>query len=417
MRILLPFCRSVPERTFYQDFHQGVTEALRELGHEPIRFSFATMGEPPREEAQALYRQIERGNFSAVLDLACWGYGLSQITLVMQDGSKQPIFDVFNVPYAGMLLDQPYNQAINGIQARRLYAAYPDLGHPEQMRLVFPELRLQGEIFAPPAIRPENDRSAAQWGSSRDIDVLYVGNLASDSLERFWHNRANGYWHDSYNPVVCDAIADAALAQPDRSFHLSVQAALAQLGKPPPGFDFGSQLRAVECFLRVNFRYDAVVSLARSGIHMRVIGKGWDKIGLPANVELGAETDYDGFFRLAGQAKICLDASTYLDGANDRVFSYALNRAVCFTNAASYLRRAFGKNDGMRFYSMRNLSELGEQVKMLLARPNELREAGERARQAVLSSHTWRHRVGGILDAMRLGSDTMTGVLPPVPRR
>lgn len=402
MRILLPCCRGVPEHTFYQDFHQGVTEALRELGHESIPFLFAAIGQAPQEEAERLCRQIEHGNLDAVLDLACWGFGLSQITVFTQHGGTKPIFDVFDIPYAGMLLDHPYNQAINGIRAPRLYATYPDMGHPEQMRLAFPELGLHGEIFAPPAIRPDNDRSAAKWWSDRDIDVLYVGNLESEALERFWRNRANRFWHSSHNPGVCDAVADAVLAEPDRSLHASVQAVIARLGTPPPGFDFSSQLRAVECFLRFTFRREAVVSLARSGVRMRVIGRGWGKVALPPNVELGAETDYDGFFRLAGQAKICLDASTYLDGANDRVFSYALNRAVCFTNAARYVRRSFGEDDGMRFYSMRNPSELGEKVNKLLARPDELCEAGERARQTVLSSHTWRHRVGDILAGMRL---------------
>lgn len=398
MRILLPFCRSVPERSFYQDFHQGTAEALHELGHEPIVFPFVAMGKPPEEEIDALYLQLEAGRVDAVLDLACWSYGLSQIA-VRQGGEEEPIFDVFDVPYAGMLLDQPHNQALNGIQARRLYATYPDLGHPEQARLTFPGLRLQGEIFAPPGIRPGNDRSAESW-PQRDIDVLYVGNLWTAALERFWRTPHAEIYEYPYDPGICDAIADAALAEPERSLHLSVHAALAQRGAPSPDFLFQPHLRAVERFLRATFRRDAVVSLARSGVRMRVIGGGWDKVALPGNVEFGEETDYEGFFRLAGRAKICLDASTYLDGANDRVFSYALNRAVCFTNAAGYLRRAFGGNDGMRFYSLRDVAELGEQVNSLLARPDELREAGERARRAVLAAHTWRHRVAGILEAM-----------------
>jgi Glycosyl transferases group 1 len=415
MRILLPFWRGIRENTFYQDFHQGVADALRELGHQPARFAFAERGQLPQEEAEHLYRDIEHARPDAVLDLACWGYGLSGVTLAMQNGKKEPIFNVFDVPYAGILLDQPCNQAINGIRARRLYATYPDLGHPEQVRLVFPELKLTGEIFAPPAIRPENDRSAAKWESERDIDVLYVGNMPSQALERFWHNRANAFWDESYDPEVCDAIADAALAEPERSFHLSVRAALAQLAKLPEGFDFHAQLRAVENFLRFSFRYDAVMAVARTGARMRIAGGGWEKFALPSTVELGPETGYDGFFRLAGKAKICLDASTYLDGANDRVFSYALNRAVCFTNAAGYLRGSVG--DCMRYYSMRNLPELGEQIKMLLARPEILRETGERARQAVLSAHTWRHRTSEILKGMRLESKTGASILPPVPGR
>ena len=105
-----------------------------------------------------------------------------------------------------------------------------------------------------------------------------------------------------------------------------------------------------------------------------------------------------------------------LDGVNDRVFSYALSRAVCFTNAEGYLRPAFGEDNGLCFYSMRNLSELGEQVKSLLARPDALRESGERAREVVVSSHTWRHRVGDMLGAMRPKPGIGSGVLPPVPR-
>jgi hypothetical protein len=400
MRILLPFLREIPEHGFYQAFYQGVMEALREMGHEPIAFFFAKFDEKTQEEAQALHRQLSINRINAVLDLCCWGSGLSQFALVKRDGEQEPIFGVFDVPYVGMLFDHPYNQAINGIRARRLYATYPDLGHPEQVRLVFPDLRLRGEIFAPPAIRPGDDRSAVKW-LDRDIDVLYVGNLWREALERFWRNPANGFWLGSHNPEVCDAIADAALAEPDRSLHLSVQAAIARIGTLPPGFDFNPQLRAVEGFLRATYRRDAVVSLARSGVRMRVVGRGWEALDLPANVERGAEIDYEGFFRSAGQAKICLDASTYLDGANDRVFSYALNGSVCFTNAAGYLRGTFGGDGGMRFYSMQRLGELAEGVRELLARPAELRAAGERARESVLASHTWRHRLDGILAAVR----------------
>lgn len=36
-----------------------------------------------------------------------------------------------------------------------------------------------------------------------------------------------------------------------------------------------------------------------------MVGEGWDRIALPANVELARKTDCDGLFRLAGQAKIC----------------------------------------------------------------------------------------------------------------
>jgi spore maturation protein CgeB len=51
---------------------------------------------------------------------------------------------------------------------------------------------------------------------------------------------------------------------------------------------------------------------------------------------------------------------------------------------------------------MRNLPDLCEQVKSLLAHPASLRESGELAARAVLDAHTWRHRVSHVLGAMRM---------------
>jgi hypothetical protein len=281
-------------------------------------------------------------------------------------------------------------------------ALYPDRGHPQQVRLLYPRLKLT-EAFAPPAVRPENNRSAVKWSSARDIDVLYVGNLVPQALERCWGDRARR--PDTYNSQFCDALADAVLEKPDRPLHLAARSLIAEVGPMPDGFNLRLHLSAVEHFLRHTIRHDAILALARSGVRMRVVGEGWDRIALPANVELARKTDYDGLFRLAGQAKICLDASTYLDGVNDRVFSYAVNRAVCFTNASGYLRQSAGEDGGILFFSMRNLAELPERVKSLLAQPATLEEAGERAAVTVLAGHTWRHRVSDILDAMRPQSD------------
>lgn len=399
MRILLPIWRAAPERCFYQDFHAGMIEALREFGHEALPFPYANPGRLSlQDEGNALVQQLAAARPSAVLDIACWSYALTRLTVAAR-GAMEPIFDAFDIPYAGWLFDHPYNQALNGAAGKRLHAIYPDLGHPPQVRLVYPQFWPVSEIFAPPAVRPANDRSAPEWSADRDIDVLYVGNLVPEALQRIWNTRDERSVENPIDPGFCDALADAVLAEPERSLHLCVEAAISHARA---GTDFHANLRLVEFHLRHTFRHAAVVALGRAGVHLQVVGDGWRGAALPPAVRVHPATDYQGLFGFAGRAKICLDASTYVDGANDRVFSYALNRAVCFTNAAGYLRRAVGAEGGLRFYSMRNLSELGEQVKALLARPEALQEAGERARSSVLSAHLWRHRVGTVLDAMRL---------------
>jgi hypothetical protein len=405
MRVLLPHWLGVPERCFYQDFQQGIASALRELGHETVQVPFAERGSVRPAESKKLYEELQSASFSAVLDLACWGYGLSRIALPTENGEGRPIFDAFGVPYIQWLFDQPCNQQMTGVLAAGRYAVYPDLGHPQQVRLLYPGLELTGEIFAPPAIRPENNRSAGKRPSPRGIDVLYLGNLIPEALERCWNDRHDRQWPDMFNPGFCNALADACLEKPECSLHLIAQSVIAELGPMAPGFNFRFHFSLVEQFLRHTVRRDAVAALAQSGLRMRVVGNGWDTVTLPVSVELRGPTDYDGLFDLAAQAKICLDASTYFDGANDRVFSYALNGAVCFTNASGYLRQVFGEDGGMRFFSMHNLSDLAEQVNSLLARPAVLREAGESAAVAVLRAHTWRHRVCNILDAVRVAAE------------
>lgn len=399
MRILLPIWRGAPERCFYQDFHAGMIEAIREFGHEALPFSHADIGRLSlHNEGNALLQQVSAARPGAVLDIACWSYALTRLT-VGPTSAMNPIFDAFEIPYVGWLFDHPYNQALNGAAGRRLHAVYPDLGHPSQVRLVYPQYRPVREIFGPPAVRPANDRSAQEWATNRDIDVLYVGNLVPGALQRIWNRRGEWLVEDSVDSGLCDSIVDAVLAEPEQSLHVCSAAAISHARA---GTDFHANLRLVEFYLRHAFRHAAVVALGQAGVRLQVVGDGWGSVALPPGIRVHPATDYAGLFGFAARAKICLDASTYVDGANDRVFSYGLNRAVCFTNASGFLRGAMGEEAGLRFYSMRRLDDLGESVKQLLSRPAGLREAGERARLDVLAAHTWRHRIGGILSAMGL---------------
>jgi hypothetical protein len=400
MRILIPSWSGAPARGFYRHFQQGLTRALCECGHEPLSSPFAQIGQFSAEEANALYTLLTHNRPAAVIDLACWGHAFSQIA-VNTGGGVRPIFDTFEMPYLGLLLDQPFNQPLNRVVAERLYAAYPDLGHPPLVPLVFPNLRVSGDTIAPTAIQTEDERSAAGEFSQRTIDVLYIGNLDPGALERFWHALPGRSPAVGLNPVFCDRLADTVLAAPDCSLHSSTLDVLRDFGERPAGFSVGRHLQAVELHVRHVFRRDALLAVARTGVRMMVVGKGWSSLDLPTTVQLRDYIDYEGIFGLAARARIALDASTYMDGANDRVFGYALNRAVCFTNATGYLRSRMVPEGGLQFYSMRRLPELGERIVTLLGQPQTLQDAAERARAAVLCAHTWRHRIEPLLDRLR----------------
>jgi hypothetical protein len=403
MQVLMPFWLRAPQGSFYQEFVRGISCALHELGHEAIYLPFNDCGKYSQDDALILTRMMERNQPDAVLDIACWGYALTHST-------TPSAFLANAIPYAAWLFDHPFNQALNAIVANRLVAVYPDLGHPQQIKFVFPSLALAGGIFAAPAVHPPAGGCATRT-TDRNIDVLYVGNLDLAPTARFWRDpQLLGHTPQGLDAAFCDALADSIIAQPERSLHASLEEVLK--GRTwKESLDLNLHMRAVEHHSRHLFRREAVRRLAYAGVPMRIVGKGWELLDLPPNACVQQAVPYGEMLRLASAAQICLDASTYVDGANDRVFSYAVNGAVCFTNASAYLRRALGKDGGVLFYSLRDLGGLVEDVRFWLARPQALAEIGARARASVLNAHTWRHRIEHLLGELTGWHGTVAGAI------
>ena len=390
MRILLPFNKGATYASFYTDFHAGIEEALRELGHEPLIFGHEDIEQSSPAEQQALYRLLAQQPCDAVFDLCCWAHCLSLSTVWDGSSTGEPIFDSMEMAYVGLLFDHPWFQPLPAARSSRLYASIADLSNVEQISLVYPELKLRGTAFAPPAVGTRNDRS--NEGLSRDIDLLYIGNLHHDALSRLWR--------DAPNAALYDEAADLALAEPELPLHVVLGQVLAARGEELNAAIALEVLRPVEYFRRTRVRLDAVRAAAASGAPMQVVGNGWDQIALPSNVRLHAFTDYHSLLGLAARARICLDASTYPHGANDRVFNYMVNGAVCFTNSRGFLGTVFRSGDGLHFYSLKEPGTLTDALGELLAAPGKLAADAARARELTLGTQTWRHRVEAILQAI-----------------
>ncbi|MBI2961558.1 MAG: glycosyltransferase family 1 protein [Betaproteobacteria bacterium] len=391
MHIAIPFCSSIAAPSFYQDFVEGIEAAAAALGHSSERIAFASLERLDQAELDRFFRWSRRSRCDLVLDLCCWGYGLSRARLWRNDGSVgAPIFESLGARYCALLYDQPYFQPLAGIESDALVVGYPDQAHAELIPLIYPQLRMRAGAFVPPATRLENDRSSARW-AGKSPHVLYVGNLAPHALSRFWDHVPH---REAY-----DAVADALIADPDRPLHRSVIAALRELRLELPAAELVELLRALEYWLRQQQRHRVVTAVARSGLPMIIYGSGWDSLGLPANAEVRSPIDYRGLMEAIASARLALDVSTYLGGANDRVFNFAVNRTAFFTNARAWLREAFGADGGAHFYSLRDASGVGDQMAGVLARPAELEESAARAHETALAGHLWTHRLQTVLQA------------------
>lgn len=390
MKILMPFWRRVGrERGFYEHFSDHLTEVAHESGHLVARFEFLVPGQVLPEERNRLQQLLMREAFDFVLDLSCKG-GV-HLSESVWDGSEagESLLDSVELPYVGMLLDQVYLQAMLAlVHGERIYLALPDELHNEQLALVYPERRLSGTVVAPPAVQPEDDRSTGSW-PDREFDLLYVGNIDPDTLQRRWRGEPES--------AVLDALADQALSEPAMPLHRCYQKVIISLGVQHTAKLALQVLPRVESFLRARFRHDLVLAAARSGARFCVVGDGWNRLGLPATVTRLAPVDYAGILDLYGRSRICLEASTYLGGTSDRVFGITVNGAMCVTNTERYLSPFYGTEGAVTFYSLQHLDVLPERLQALLSAATDTAALAAEARAITLARHTWRHRLEEIV--------------------
>ena len=394
MRILIPFNKAATYASFYTDFHAGLVHGLRELGHEALIFEHEDIVASSPAEQQALYKLLMEHPADAVFDLCCWAHCLSQGRVWDGTSEGEPVFDSIEADYVGLLFDHPWFQPLPAVQSSRLYASVGDQANIGQIGLVYPALNLRGSVFAPPAIGPSSDHSRP--GAVRDIPLLYIGNLHRDALTRLWR--------DADDATLFDDTADLALAEPDTPLDAVLARVAAAHGRQFDTTLALEVLRPVEYYRRTRVRQAAVHAAAAAGAPMHVVGDGWAEENLPAHVTLHPFVSYESLLDLAARAQICLDASTYPQGANDRVFNYMANGALCFTNARGHLATVYGPQDGLQFYSTREPQALAAAIGELLATPARLAEQAGRARARTLATQTWRHRVQAILGMLGEGT-------------
>ena len=390
MHALIPFCTSIASHTFYQDFIEGLEDALAELGHSSERFEFSEIGALSQSELERFFAWARATRCDLVIDLCCWGFALSRVR--SWDGvgkAGATIFDSLGARYAALMFDQPFFQPVAALISDSLVLCYPDRGHVDLIDSLYPSLRPRAMLFAPPATRPGNNRSPARW-RDRNIPLLYAGNLAPDAIEPFWA--------EAPQRRLYDGVAELIDARPETPLHRSIEEVQRSLDLTLTLEERLEAHRSLEYYLRHRLRHKVLTSLAACGLPIEVYGNGWEAVALPANVHVHPAMNYQVYMGLIGSARTCLDTSTYPDGANDRVVQFAVNGTLFFSNTQSYLREAFG--DAAEFYSPLDLAGAADRIRELLARCGELEERSARLREVALERHLWRQRLESLFAAM-----------------
>jgi len=161
----------------------------------------------------------------------------------------------------------------------------------------------------------------------------------------------------------------------------------------------------IELYIKGRDRIDLIEALPECQIHLfgsSVDTIGWaEHFGRRPNITVHPAVPYAQALEVMKQSKLVLSSCIKNKaGAHERIFTAAACGAVCVTNENEYLNEQFSNGHEMLFYSRDKLDKLQPAVQDLLKNETQRLAMAEKGRNAVMSHHTWDHRVMHLIDAI-----------------
>jgi hypothetical protein len=226
--------------------------------------------------------------------------------------------------------------------------------------------------------------------------------------------RKKQVWRDMFPAEICKAMEKAiveTMGDDTTSFLLAVTQALYPLLwtnggtlaiKPETYYLIFAE---IELYIKGRDRIDLIESLPDCRID--IFGSSIDSLswaeyfkGHP-NITVHPAVSYTQALEVMKQSKIVLNSSIKNKaGAHERIFSAAACGAVCVTNENEYLNEQFSNGQEMIFYNRKKLNKLQGTIQSLLKNENHRLTIAKKGRDAVMSHHTWDHRVTTLIEAI-----------------
>lgn len=163
---------------------------------------------------------------------------------------------------------------------------------------------------------------------------------------------------------------------------------------------FMNSMYPVDAYVRDYFRKAALDELLTEKLPVTVIGEGWEKYKGADEGSLRREraVPFALSFERIAKAHILLNVSPIFNrGMHDRIPAGMANHTVVLTDENPWLAKRFSDGEEIAFYSLENLSTLGERAGRLLGDRAMRERIAERAYRTYETEHTWKCRAEAIL--------------------
>ncbi|BBF45412.1 hypothetical protein lbkm_4179 [Lachnospiraceae bacterium KM106-2] len=319
---------------------------------------------------------------------------------IFEDENENYLWDKLSIPFYNIVVDHPfyYPKLLSHLPKR--YAQFSiDKDHENYMKRFYPEvidggfLPLGGTHY-PGSHIPYEDR---------DIDVMFAGNYTPPAKFNKFIDRLDDEYAAFYQDIIKDLIA-----HPDTSMEKAFEG---HLKKEIPKIkdqelrDTMANMTFIDLYVRFYFRGEVIRTLAESGIHVHTFGGDYDYLECKKREYIHPHGSVDSATCLyqMGRSKISINVMPWFKvGAHDRIFNTMLNGAVCVTDGSEYIDSQFTDGEDICLYSLKEIKELPDKVRDLLAHPDKAAAMTYKAYEKAERLHTWECRAKQLHEVLKI---------------
>lgn len=257
-----------------------------------------------------------------------------------------------------------------------------DAYHADYIRRYYPEI--PNVAFIPIAGAGE-DIDVAHI--KKEYDVIFTGNFTQCHTFDKYIERNGEEYANFYRGMIDDLLCDTS--RPIEQ--VCIEHILRELPDSSPA-DIRlamSNLMFVDLYVRFFLREQAIRELAKTGVKLRLVGKGFEVLGLKGTALMPTAFCLEEI----AKARISLNVMPWFKGgAHDRVLSSMICNTLSLTDTSEWFERNFVGGSELIFYDNMHMEQLPNIVTDLLNNPDKLTEITSMGRKKALENHTWRSR-------------------------
>lgn len=320
---------------------------------------------------------------------------MNNIGMHLEFEDEQNIWDQFQIPFFNIMMDHPFHyKAALDTAPEQMILLCMDRNHIEYVKRFFPNIK---KVYFFPHAGIERYQQIPI--SERKIDVLYAGGLSRYAAEGLIPDLGKIQEFDAF--ALVKKALEILIQRPELTTEYVIEMCMKEINLIFNDKRLGeiiTELRFLDSLAVSFYREQMIRTLAVLGITVTVFGSGWERCEWEStNVIYGGVLPPVQILELMNQSKIVLNTMTWFKrGAHDRVFNGMLAGAAVVSDQSEYLQEQFTNGEQLQMFSLREMEDMAEAVKMLLSDTNCAQNMADCGYQQVKKLHMWKNRLQDI---------------------